>query len=206
MSAKNHLLNPTDSGNWTLSNSSDQTIQTDDQTLWKSFKEGSESAFISIYERHFHLLANYGLQFLKDKDCLKDLIQDLFIEIRKNRANLSNTDSIKLYLYKSIRRKIFKFIKRRDKVQLVQEFPFQITYHIEHTIIQNQTGERRINLLNAGLKNLTSRQREAIYFYFYEDLSYDQIKDLMGFSQTRAVRNLIYRAIKELRKTFQSSN
>ncbi len=206
MPAKNHLLNPLKSENWASLSSANQGTSTDDLSLWKSFKEGSESAFIFIYEKHFHLLANYGLQFLRDRDCLKDLIQDLFIEIRKNRASLSNTDSIKLYLYKAIRRKILKFIKKRDRYQLVQEFPFQITHHIEHTIIQNQIDQRRTNLLHAGIKNLTVRQREAIYFYFYEDLSYDQIKELMGFSQTRAARNLIYRAIKELRKSFQSPN
>ena len=178
------------------------SVKVDDLALWKAFKSGSESAFISIYNQYFHQLYQFGFQFLDDKEAIKDLIQDLFIEIRKNRASLSSTDSIKLYLFKSIKRKIFRFLKNRNRFQFVHEFPFEFTHHIEHTIIQHQLNSEKIAALNARVKCLTARQREVIYYYFYENLSYEQIRELMGFTKTRAARNLLYRAIKELRKDF----
>lgn len=52
------------------------------------------------------MLYRYGFQYTKDKALIKDAIQDLFVELRQKRKRLSHTTSIKLYLYKSIRRKI----------------------------------------------------------------------------------------------------
>ncbi|MEQ9287162.1 MAG: sigma-70 family RNA polymerase sigma factor [Cyclobacteriaceae bacterium] len=77
-----------------------------DVQLWGAFKDGNESAFITIYNTYFPMLYRYGFQYTKDKALIKDAIQDLFVELRQKRKRLSHTTSIKLYLYKSIRRKI----------------------------------------------------------------------------------------------------
>ena len=59
-----------------------------------------------------------------------------------------------------------------------------------------------IDKLNQCLEQLTDRQKEAIYYYYFENFSYEQIKDIMGMHQIRSARNLIYRALAALRKSF----
>src|SRR5690606_36156630 len=78
----------------------------DEAAIWEAFKKGNESAFIYIYETYFDQLFVYGKQFTRDEDIVKDAIQDLFITLRKSRAGLGSTDSIKFYLYKSLKRLI----------------------------------------------------------------------------------------------------
>lgn len=64
----------------------------DEAAIWEAFKMGNESAFIFIYETYFDPLFIYGNQFTNNEDLVKDAIQDLFVEVRKNRRKLGRTD------------------------------------------------------------------------------------------------------------------
>ncbi len=51
-------------------------------------------------------LLNYGRKVTHDVALIEDSIHDLFIELWQSRANLTDTNSIKLYLVRSLRNKI----------------------------------------------------------------------------------------------------
>jgi RNA polymerase sigma factor (sigma-70 family) len=175
-----------------------------ERLLWESFKKGSESAFIAIYKQYFQILYNYGRQISGDTDLIKDCIQEAFITLRKNRKNLASVSSIKAYLLKIIRCKIIKELKKnkRRNELIIHESPldFQIVPSTEHLIIERQFKDHQLEKINKALNCLSQRQREAIYYYYYNDLSYNEIKDVMGFTSTEAARNLVYRALSTIRK------
>ncbi|MTI29285.1 RNA polymerase sigma factor, partial [Xanthovirga aplysinae] len=131
-------------------------------------------------------------------------IQDLFIEIRHSRERLSETTSIKYYLFKSIRRKILNKKKKTQSifvsVEAFQGYDFAFSLSYEHKLVAQQLEEEKVCLLNKAIQKLTIRQREAIYYYFYEGLSYLEIMDLMEMENVKSVRNLIYKALNILRK------
>ena len=178
-----------------------------DLDIWRQFKSGNESAFIHIYETYFDQLYNYGLQFSRDAALVEDCIQDLFIEIRKTRKRLSDTTSIKLYLYKSIRRKILLCLKKAKpilSIEFVREaHHFHFTFSHEHHLIAQQLTDEKIERLNRALASLPVRQKEVIYYFFYEQLSYEEIKEIMDFANVKSVRNKAYLALKALRQSCQ---
>ncbi len=176
-----------------------------DIEIWKQFKSGNESAFIHIYKTNFKSLYNYGLQFSKDVNLVEDSIQDLFIDIRRTRKRLSDTTSIKLYLYKATRRKILQYIKSSRKRfwngSLEEGNNFHFTFSYEYHLIAKQLTEEKIERLNRALKTLPKRQREVIYYFFYEQMGYQEIKEIMDFANIKSVRNKAYIALKALRKS-----
>ncbi len=180
-------------------------INVSDLDIWKQFKSGNESAFIYIYKTHFQNLYNYGLQFSRDASLVEDCIQDLFIDIRRTRKRLSDTTSIKLYLYKAIRRKVLQYLKSSKsklRIGLLQDgHNFHFTFSHEHYLIAQQLTDEKIKRLNRALSKLPQRQREVIYYFFYEQLSYEEIKEVMNFSNVKSVRNKAYIALKALRKS-----
>src|ERR1044072_6476462 len=89
----------------------------EDHLLWNSFRGGDEQALATIFDRYIKRLHNYGLKILNDRDLVKAAVQDLFIELWKNHSNLGETNSIKFYLYKSLRRKLIRIkIKESNRV------------------------------------------------------------------------------------------
>ncbi|MCC5931260.1 MAG: sigma-70 family RNA polymerase sigma factor [Cyclobacteriaceae bacterium] len=175
-----------------------------DLEVWKRFRNGDEAAFTFIYYNHFASLCRYGSQFIRQKELVKDHIHDLFIELSDQRRKLSDTNSIKFYLMKSLKNRMLA-AKTKSPAFSEEEtdfngYNFEITFSIEHNIIKDQAIEERNQKLNAAIQKLSKRQREIIYYYYFEDLSLEEIMQLMDSGNVKSLQNLLYRAIHQLRE------
>lgn len=174
-----------------------------DASAWKAFREGNESAFIYIYECYFHVLYAYGFKIISDSSVVKDALQDMFINLRERRQYLGDTDDIKFYLFKCLKRCLIKdFSTWQGKKEGLEAIPEGIYFALSHEthLIDQQLTKEKIEKLNAAIAQLSPRKREIIYYSFYEGLSYKQIQEIMGLENQQTTRNLMYKAIKYLRK------
>lgn len=182
----------------------------DESEIWKNFKNGDEASFIWIYQEYFGKLYNYSMQFNFEEEVVKDHIQELFIYIRKNRERLADVNSIKFYLYKSIRRRLLSGAKRKFSIISIfssdqnRVFELSIADSAERQIIDQGTEQETKIRLTRSLNKLTPRQREAVQHFYYEGLSYHEIAEVMDLKKVKYARKLIYRAIDSLRKDLQS--
>lgn len=172
--------------------------------LWNEFRNGSDTAFVKIYEFFFPILYSYGHQFTKDTELIKDIVQEFFIEIRNSRNKLSETTSIKAYFYKSIRRKVLRALSKKNRMvyrsNLEKEFDFEISISQESILIKEQIkGEQKLKLEKA-FQALSKRQKEAIVYHYYDGLNYEEIASIMNLSKIKYARTLIYRSIDKLKK------
>ncbi len=174
-----------------------------DQESWEAFRKGSESAFIDLYNRYFQLLYDYGRQVSGDKEMVKDCIQDVFVTIRNKRKKLPEVSSVKAFLLKCIRNKILTEHTKRSKQRAVdlEQTPldFLIMPSVEDIMISRQYSQDNLHKIQKSLKCLTQRQREIIYYFYYNNLSYTEIKEVMSFSSVKSARNLLYKALVEIR-------
>lgn len=175
-----------------------------DANLWRAFRNENEEAFIQLYNRYASVLFNYGCQFCLDREMVKDCLQDFFIYLRKNRAGFGETSFIKMYLFKAFRRRIVDCLQKHDKEcrnnEEARYLQFSVELSTENIYINNQLEEEQIARLNKALKELDEKEREAIYYFYYEGLSYEQIGEVFNFSHVSSARRLIYRGLGRLRK------
>lgn len=175
--------------------------------LWEEFRKGSEAAFIEVYNQYFQILYDYSFRLTSNKPLCKDCIQDLFYKLRKNRSALPSVQSPKAFLIKSIRNQLLNEIKKSKRSDSLSEAsinqPFLVTPSHETVIIARQFSQSQLRRISWAIAKLTARQREAIHFFFYEELGYSEIADIMGMTSTRAARNLIYRSLKAIRLTLE---
>ncbi|MDO5981390.1 RNA polymerase sigma factor [Flavivirga spongiicola] len=182
--------------------STKKTIATSDLHLWQEFKKGSESAFALIYEDHAAGLYSYGLKVVYNKELVKDTIQDLFIEIWDAKERLASVESIKAYLYKSLRRKLIvrasKVRKTFDKNKDINDLDKKIP-SAEVSLIEKQRFEEQRLALQKALNMLNDKQREIIHLKFYGRLSYSEVMEIMSLDK-KGVYNLMARTIKVLKQ------
>ncbi len=179
----------------------DSSVTVDEIKIWEDFKLGSETALVYIYRTYADILFKYGQQFCKDKELLKDSLQELFLDLIKNRENLSNTSSIKFYLFKSFRRKIAKKANRNLNLHLdIDEHIDSIVVKMdpETIFIEDQMNQQKQDLLKKAIEELNPIQKEAICLYFFEGFSYAKIAEIFDYSNVKSVRNMIYRAIEDM--------
>lgn len=173
--------------------------------LWNDFRKGDRSAFAFIYVKFFPILFSYGHRMCKDGDLVQDCIQDLFVELSTASGRLSETTSIRYYLYRCIRRKIAdRLLKiRHQEIQPLDVYDHaaqgnDLILPIEFQQIELETAsEKRLEILNA-LQFLTKKQRKVIQLRFYEDMSCKEISTRMSVN-INTVYNLISLATSALR-------
>ncbi|AEI49691.1 RNA polymerase sigma factor [Runella slithyformis] len=174
-----------------------------DETLWQAVREGSETAFEGLYRRYFQVLFSYGKRIHQDGDAVNDAIQDLFVDIWRSRRSLSQAQSVRFYLIRSLRRKIHRSLKPdslhgeewenvQEAVLPTEESPESLFTHAEDTLIQSEK-------LTAWLSQLPPRQNEALLLRYYHNFEYSEIADILHIKEQTA-RNLVQKALQLLRK------
>ena len=183
------------------------TKNSDDSLLWQALKRSEKAAFEILLKKYYPIVLNYGVRFYKDKEFVKDCVQDLFIEIWNRREYLADVVSVKSYLLHSIRKNIIressrlKWFREADKIS--DDHDFDVEFDIETYLISREVENELLQKLRFELDKLTKRQREAIFLRFNQDLSYEEIAIIMDINY-RSVVNLIHEAIKAIRKNWFS--
>lgn len=174
-----------------------------DIDLWQNLKSGDRHSFNQLFRQYYSQLYCYGIKIYPDSDFVKECIQEVFIRIWETRMGLGEVLNVKSYLIISLRRKILstktKF-KSEPIYQLSQAenyaFLFDVNEFEKHDEISDEIRQTLISAINS----ITRKQRELIMLFFYHELSYAEISQVMGIS-IQAARNLMYRTLTHLRKS-----
>ncbi len=179
-----------------------------DSEIWANFKSGDNEALSMIFSQNSRRLYLYGLKLTANSSTIEDSIQDLFSDLVRNRKSLGDTNNIQFYLFKSFKRRLQRQLLKEKRYNLKDndlEYPFEITYSIEHDIILEENARQKVKSLQLAINQLTSRQKEALYLKFTEGLDYEEISEIMDMS-IESCRNLIYRTIKSLRESLTETH
>ena len=174
----------------------------EDRVLWQDFLAGEVRAFEKLMSDNFRLLFRYGSKFSKDRELVKDSIQDLFLVLWEKRDNLNPDAAVKPYLMASLRRLMHRQVSSRTWVggEALQEEDdyFEIEFSVEDDYIRNEATHSRTHHLQQLINALPRRQKEVVYLKFFQELSREQIAEVMGVSP-QTVSNLLQIAIRHLK-------
>jgi RNA polymerase sigma factor (sigma-70 family) len=171
-----------------------------DLDLWRLFLQGDEEAFAHIFETSARPLYRYGHALTPHKEIVEDSIQDIFIELWNSRLRLKDTDNILYYLFKVLRRKIFKNIDSNILLDddLLKNNSDSIP-SLETTIIENENQVQKLAHITDAISKLSPRQREVLELRFYQGFSYEEIGVITEIN-LQSVHNTVHRALTALRQ------
>ena len=170
-----------------------------DIELWESYKQGNAESFGKLFQKYHHPLRQFGNKFSSDQELLEDCIQELFVELWQNRSQ-TQVQSVKAYLFKALKYKLFRALQKRSGLALTgmqDETGFEFSH--ETLIISRQETEEKAAKVIAAMQQLSNRQKEIVYLKFYQELTYEEVSEVMGINY-QVARNLFHQSVKALRK------
>ena len=173
--------------------------------LWDNFRRGGKDAFEALYHEYVDQLYNYAMHIFLDKTVVEDSIQDLFLELWQRRHFLGDTDCLRFYLFKSLKRKILRKLKTRERAARRGRFTVdydEVSESSETMAIMKECKQQTSEILSRALEHLPEKQREIIVYRFYYDLSPTQISSVMSLT-INATYTLLSRALHALKKIVQ---
>jgi RNA polymerase sigma factor (sigma-70 family) len=170
------------------------------KTLIDQFRSGDFTAFASLYQTHIQALLHYGNKVITDKEMVKDVIHDLFVELWNRRQTLMQVNNLEFYMLKALRYKLMKLNKGGWLQYLEEDDPVteNFSFTIDALLEEKESRQNASVILQKAINALPLRQREVIYFRFYKGYSNQQIADLLNINY-QSVSNLLQRAIETLK-------
>lgn len=173
----------------------------DEQYRWQQFLQGTQQGLAEIFLSYHDDLFRYGLKLTGNQEMVKDCIQDLFLKLWKNRDHLKMVQSVKPYLYRSLRNHLVDSLElQKPSLPLSEESlsNLQLTFSHEDFLINDQVSEETRLQVAAVINKLTLRQREAVYLRYFEDLDFETIAQVMEMN-VQSVRNTLQRGMQLMR-------
>ena len=175
-----------------------------EREIWQSFKKGNPDSLSIIFQNNYSALHNYGMRISGDNATTEDCLQDFFIYLFEHRENLADLEMIRPYLFKSFRRMLLRQMNKSKNNNFAItpiDIPIpDIQFLKEDLIIAQEIETFQNKTLLEMLNNLPKRQREVIYLKYYNNLSINEIEEIMSISY-QGVVNKLHRAIKSLKQS-----
>lgn len=166
-----------------------------DSHLIDQIKKGNRLAFNALYLHYWEDLFRFGYGILGNEDQAKDILQDIFFAIWRNRESLE-IRNVSAYLYKAVKYEVVRALRNG---QLTASHEAYLA-----TLPSSNTTEERLDLadlegqVKETLDKLPGKCREVFYLSRFKELSNKEIAQKLSLSQ-RTVEWHISSALKHLR-------
>jgi RNA polymerase sigma-70 factor (ECF subfamily) len=177
---------------------------------------GDQSAFKTLFDKYKQPLHYHVLKLVKDREIIEDLLQEIFLKAFDNIASFNPEYAFSTWLYRIttnhsidyLRKKKLKTFSIHDPIRTKDgEMSIEIEDEGRSTddlIVRKQ----RSKILREALDSLPDKYREIIKMRHVEELSYQEIADLLDLplgtvkAHIFRARELLYKYLKDRQDTF----
>ena len=173
-------------------------VQEKEMLIVRALVEGDQDAFLQIFEQYHRGLYVHILRFVKSPDVAADLVQDVFVKVWENRAQIKVECSFRGYLYRIAKNHLINFLKRATKEKHIKQeiLKYSDSFH-------NQNEEQVILsdfelFADRAIASLPP-QRQVVFKLFKAGNDYHEIAAQMGISK-HTVRDHLAKATKFIKQ------
>jgi RNA polymerase sigma-70 factor (ECF subfamily) len=164
---------------------------TSDETIAREVKNGNINSFGILVKRYEAKLLRYAKKFLFGYEDSEDLVQEVFIKAYTNIQGFDVNRSFGAWIYRIAHNEFINAIKKKGKEPLPFFDPDTLFPHP----VSSDTATKEVNetelrqMLDECLEKLDAKYREPLVLYYYEDMDYQQIAEVMHIpSSTVGIR------------------
>jgi len=176
----------------------------EDVRLMRLVSDGDTSAFETLVERHQSLVAGTVARMLGSNSDVEDIAQQVFIRVWKSARRYVSRAKFTTWLLKITRNLVFNELRRSKRHAHVplqtdpgaEEFPLKDEKNPapDASLLQTELQQA----IEDAITQLPESQRIALILRRYEQLSYEEISEVLDLS-VPAVKSVLFRARTELR-------
>ncbi len=166
-------------------------------TDWaEKLRTSDRSAFKAFFDATYPSVVRYACGFTRDEASAHDIAQEVYVRLWSGRGAIDPKRSLRAVLYVSVRNLAFN----RNRTRMSREKAHTIMDKPDVPLLPDDVlGVRELSeKIQAWIRELPARRREAFQLSRYDGLSYEEIGQIMGLS-ARTVEQHIRLALSTLR-------
>jgi RNA polymerase sigma-70 factor (ECF subfamily) len=175
----------------------------DDRALVEAFLGGRREAFDVIVERHRRHVYQLCFRFMGNHEDASDLAQDVFVRAFKGLRNFKNEASLGTWLYRvAVNVCLNRRALKRPETELIDP-----TQHVDTRLdspLDRVLRDEKAAVVRSAIEKLPPKQRATLVLRVYQELSHEEIANVLG-SSVGAVKANFFHALGNLRRHLHSS-
>jgi RNA polymerase sigma-70 factor (ECF subfamily) len=184
-----------------------------DAALMLRVSQGDTAAFTELVEKYKQPVMNLAYRTLRDATEAEDLAQNVFVQVFKSASRYKSTAKFSTWLFTIARNLCLNEIRRRSRHpaesldaphpdqedQPLHQFEDKKTFSPPESLLQGELAQN----IDRALADLPENQRSAILLCRQEDLSYEEIAEVLGCTVS-ATKSLIHRGRETLKERLKA--
>lgn len=183
-----------------------------DEELMLQFQQGDEASFRILVDRHKQRVFSFTYRFLNGNADSEDVAQEVFVKVYFSKESYKPSAKFTTWLYVVTKNTCLQALKKKGNTVSMNEMVQGKTDEIGSMIADERTetpsdailsAEKRDKIAEA-LARLPESQRMVILLRRYDQLSYEEIAEVMSCS-VQSVKSLLFRgrtSLKEFLKEY----
>lgn len=174
-----------------------------DQEILQLYRTGDrQGAFNSIVEAYSERLYWHVRNLVCSHEDADDLMQDIFVRIWAGLQTFRGDSQLYTWLYRIATNEALNFLNKK-KVRAALSFT-SLSDTMERQIMQDPSfdGREAERLLSRAIQRLPQKQKSVFCMRYYEELSYEDISEILGTS-VGALKASYHFAYEKLKKELQ---
>ncbi len=177
----------------------------EDNAIIALIRAGDKEAYRQLVERYQQKVFQTCMGFVHDEEDAADLSQDVFIRAYEKLSSFKGEAQFSTWLYRMTTNVAINFVRKRKFRSLFQRMD------VGTSGAQIKSGEgadahvlrtEQKKLLKQAIARLTSSQQKAFVLSHYQELSNQELADVMGLS-LKAAESLLFRARARMQTTLK---
>src|SRR3989338_2927367 len=155
--------------------------ETTDEEIAAQVQKGIIEQFGILVRRYENKLIRYASKFLFDAEDAKDLVQEICIKAYANIQSFDTSRKFSSWIYRIAHNELVNAYKKkkREKVSF-----FDLDLFFPH-LVAKETADSELRrsemreMLDRSLEKLDSKYREPLTLYYFEDMEYKEIAEIL---------------------------
>lgn len=173
--------------------------------LVKKASAGDEASFELLYHEKFRSILYTASNILHSKQDAQDAAQEVIMAMYNKIGSLRQPEYFNTWLFRITTNVCNNMIRKRmNRKEVIDEERYEHVEDADLDFIPEEyvkNAEQRQVLLDA-LNELPERRKMALYFYYFEEMSYEEISEATGLS-TGMIASNISRGKKNLKEALE---
>jgi RNA polymerase sigma-70 factor (ECF subfamily) len=174
-----------------------------DQALVEAFLNGRPEAFDVIVRRHQRTIYQLCYRFVGNHEDAADLSQDVFVRAFRGLRRFRGGSALSTWLYRvGVNTCLNRLAVKRPAMESIDAAPRADGQAVDP--VARLLHDERAARVRAAVARLPRKQRATLMLRVYQELSHDEIAQVLG-SNVGAVKANFFHALGNLRRMLQTS-
>ena len=151
-----------------------------DEQIAKNIQGGDSALFAVLIDRYEAKLMRYGRKFLREDDDVKDAVQETFIKTYMNIQSFDVDRRFSPWIYRIAHNEFVNALKKRKETVSLSDVDAIFPHPVAKEKADDGANSHELKrLLETGLAKLDAKYREPLVLYYFEDMDYKEIADIL---------------------------